>query len=295
MAENKTTSKNAPNEDGGAAGTDENQEWLEAARRAAIAKLPMAEGNNIGKVIAVMSGKGGVGKSSVTALLASYLSHQGAKVGVLDADVTGPSIPKLFGVHEMPTIGEGGKMVPPESGGGVKVMSLNLLLSDEEAPVIWRGPLVSGAIKQFWSEVLWGDLDYLIVDLPPGTGDAPLTVMQSLPLDGAVIVSTPQKLAAMVVKKAVNAARMLDIPILGLVENMSYVQCPDTGKRLELFGPSNLKDLARELEAPALGALPIDPALAEAGDRGKIEEYQKPMVDEVFRGLTSSPALVAKG
>ncbi len=295
MAENRAKTGNAPNGDEGAAGNDENQDWMEAVRRAAIAKLPMAEGNNIRKVIAVMSGKGGVGKSSVTALLASYLSHQGAKVGVLDADVTGPSIPKLFGVHEMPTVGEGGKMVPPESAGGVKVMSLNLLLSDEEAPVIWRGPLVSGAIKQFWSEVLWGDLDYLIVDLPPGTGDAPLTVMQSIPLDGAVIVSTPQKLAAMVVKKAVNAARMLDIPILGLVENMSYVQCPDTGKRMELFGPSNLKDLARELEAPALGALPIDPTLAEAGDRGKIEEYQKPMVDEVFRGLTSSPAMVTKG
>lgn len=288
MTGDKGTAKGAPRDDESATGNNETKVWLEEANRAAIGKLPMAEGNDIKKVVAVMSGKGGVGKSSVTALLASYLSHQGAKVGVLDADVTGPSIPKLFGVHDMPTAGEDGKMVPPESRGGVKVMSLNLLLEDEESPVIWRGPLVSGAIKQFWTEVLWGDLDYLIVDLPPGTGDAPLTVMQSIPLDGAVIVSTPQKLAAMVVKKAVNAARMLDIPILGLVENMSYAVCPQSDERIELFGPSNLKELADELDAPALGALPIDPALAEAGDRGRIEDYRKPHVDAAFRSLLSS-------
>ena len=229
--------------------------------------------NKIRSVIAVMSGKGGVGKSLVSGLLAMALRQAGHRVGILDADITGPSIPKMFfpdgarlGTSPMgPT--------PPKSSTGIRVMSINLLLEQEDMAVIWRGPLVSGAIKQFWGDIFWGALDYLVVDLPPGTSDASLTVMQSLPMSGIVLVSSPQDLAGMVVRKAANMARQMHTPILGLVENMSYFECPDTGKRYELFGPSHAEETAQRIGVPFLGSLPIDPEIARLCDAGRIEDY----------------------
>ena len=229
--------------------------------------------NVIHKVIAVMSGKGGVGKSLISGLLAIALRREGHQVGILDADITGPSIPKMFfpdgarlGMSPM------GPM-PPQSRTGIRVMSINLLLEQEDMAVIWRGPLVSGAIKQFWGDIFWGTLDYLVVDLPPGTSDASLTVMQSLPMSGIVLVSSPQDLAGMVVRKAANMAKQMGTPILGLIENMSYFECPDTGKRYELFGPSHAEEAAQQIGVPFLGRLPIDPEIALLCDAGRIEEY----------------------
>jgi Mrp family chromosome partitioning ATPase len=229
--------------------------------------------NKIQRVIAVMSGKGGVGKSLVSGLLAIALRSEGHQVGILDADITGPSIPKMF----FPNGAQVGMSpmgpMPPHSARGIKVMSINLLLEQEDMAVIWRGPLVGGAIKQFWGDIFWGTLDYLIVDLPPGTSDASLTVMQSLPLSGIVLVSSPQDLAGMVVRKAANMARQMDTPILGLVENMSYFECPDTGKRYEIFGPSHAEETARKIGVPFMGHLPIDPEIARLCDAGRVEEY----------------------
>jgi Mrp family chromosome partitioning ATPase len=229
--------------------------------------------NQIRRVIAVMSGKGGVGKSLVSGLLAVALRRQGNLVGILDADITGPSIPKMFfpngaqmGVSPL------GPM-PPQSETGVKVMSINLLLEQEDMAVIWRGPLIGGAIKQFWGDILWGALDYMIVDLPPGTSDASLTVLQSLPMSGIVLVSSPQDLAGMVVRKAASMARQLQTPVLGLIENMSYFECPDTGKRYEVFGPSHAQETADQIGIPLLGRLPIDPEIAVLCDAGRVEEY----------------------
>jgi len=228
--------------------------------------------NNIEKVIAVMSGKGGVGKSLVSGLLAVALRRQGHKVGILDADITGPSIPRMFfSNHRHPQSGPVG-ILPVESKTGIKVMSINLLLPSEDEAVIWRGPLISGAIRQFWGDVLWGDLDYLVVDLPPGTSDAALTVMQSLPLSGVVLVTSPQGLADMVVAKAAKMAQRLEIPLMGLVENMSYVVCPDTNKRLQVFGPSKSAAVAARFGIPLLGQLPIDPEVAQFCDVGRVEE-----------------------
>ncbi len=228
--------------------------------------------NEFDRVVAVMSGKGGVGKSLVAALLAIALTRQGYQVGILDADITGPSIPKMFGLKARPMGSEGG-ILPVETRSGIEIMSINLLLPHEDDAVIWRGPLLAKAITQFWQEVLWGKLDYLLVDLPPGTADIPLTVMQSLPLSGIIIVSTPQDLASMVVRKAVHMANKLNIPILGVVENMSYLVIPETGKRIELFGRSRGEEMAREAEAPLLGQLPVDPELATLCDTGEIERY----------------------
>ena len=229
--------------------------------------------NVIRRVIAVMSGKGGVGKSLVSGLLAIALRQQGHQVGILDADITGPSIPKMFFSGE-PRLGMSplGPM-PPKSKSGIRVMSINLLLEQEDMAVIWRGPLVSGAIKQFWGDIFWGTLDYLIVDLPPGTSDASLTVMQSLPMSGIVLVSSPQDLAGMVVRKAANMARQMQTPILGLIENMSYFECPDTGKRYEIFGPSHAEETAERIGVPFMGRLPIDPEIARLCDAGRIEDY----------------------
>lgn len=224
----------------------------------------------IKRVVAVMSGKGGVGKSSVTALLAGSLREKGFKVGVLDGDLTGPSIPKLFGVKEKAGSLEN-SLLPVETATGIKIISINLLLEKEDDPVIWRGPLISGVIKQFYSEVVWEDLDYLLVDLPPGTGDAPLTVMQSLPLTGLVIVSSPQDLVAMIVRKAVRMAEQLKIPIIGLIENMSYLLCPDCGKRIDLFGESKAKEVAANSGIKLLGTLPVFPEVAAMSDAGRIE------------------------
>ena len=239
--------------------------------------------NEFDRVVAVMSGKGGVGKSLVAALLAIALTRQGYQVGILDADITGPSIPKMFGLKARPMGGEGG-ILPVETRSGIAVMSLNLLLPHEDDAIIWRGPLLAKAITQFWQEVLWGKLDYLLVDLPPGTADIPLTVMQSLPLSGIIIVSTPQDLASMVVRKAVHMANKLNIPILGVVENMSYLVIPETGKRIELFGRSRGEEMAGEAEAPFLGQLPVDPELAALCDTGEIERYNS----DAFTAMSSA-------
>ncbi len=229
--------------------------------------------NEVGHVVSVMSGKGGVGKSLVSALLAIYLRRAGHQVGVLDADITGPSIPKMF-FRERPRL-ETSPMafIPPQSKTGIRVMSINLLLETDEQAVIWRGPLVGRVIQQFWNDVLWGRLDYLVVDLPPGTSDAPLTVMQSLPQSGVVLVTSPQDLAGMVVRKAASMAQQLGIPILGLIENMSYFVCPDTGKQHEIFGPSHAYEIASELGVPLLSRLPLDPEISRLCDQGRIEDY----------------------
>ncbi len=237
---------------------------------------PKSEKGRIRRIVAVGSGKGGVGKSSVSALLAIGLARKGLKVGVLDADITGPSIPKLLGVRSMP---EGSPLgiVPPKSPVlGISVMSINLLLDDVTKPVVWRGPIIGNTVKQFYEEVFWGELDTLVVDLPPGTSDAPLTVMQSLPLDGMVIVTSPQELANMVVEKAMNMAKMMDIPILGLVENMAYAVCPHCGERWDLFGPSHLDKLASKWSVAKLASLPMDAFISRLGDKGRLEEYDNP-------------------
>jgi len=234
------------------------------------AKLPK---KGIARIIAVLSGKGGVGKSSIAAMLAVELSRQGLKVGVLDADITGPSIPKIFGVTTPPEVKKG-RIIPSTSRGGIDIISMNLITGEEEAPIIWRGPLVSGAIRQFYVDVEWGKLDYLIVDLPPGTSDAQLTVMQILPVDGIVVVTSPQELAGMIVAKAVNMSQKLDMPILGVIENMSYIRCPKCGEKVNLFGESKGRLLADRVGAKFLGSLPIDPDLSRACDEGKIENYQ---------------------
>ncbi len=228
--------------------------------------------NQIDHVIAVLSGKGGVGKSSVAALLAVALRRQGERVGVLDADITGPSIPKMFGLHDPPPTSPAG-ILPAKTRTGIKVMSINLLLPSEDDAVVWRGPLISSAIKQFWGEVVWGKLDTLIVDLPPGTSDASLTVMQSIPLNGVVLVTSPQDLAGMVVRKAAGMAKLMGAPVLGLVENMSYLICPKCGEKIRVFGPSQALRTAMELGVPLLGQLPLDPELSGRADAGQIEDY----------------------
>jgi Mrp family chromosome partitioning ATPase len=228
--------------------------------------------NHVARVAAVMSGKGGVGKSLVTALLAVALRQAGQTVGVLDADVTGPSIPKMFGLHGAPPIGPVG-LLPVVTKTGIRVMSINLLLPSEDEAVIWRGPLISSVIKQFWGEVVWGSLDWLLVDLPPGTSDAALTVMQSIPLSGVVLVSSPQDLAEMVVRKAARMVKTMQVPLLGLVENMSYFTCPDSGRRHEVFGASHGEEMALRLGVPFLGRLPLDPRISELCDAGEVEAY----------------------
>jgi len=245
--------------------------------------------NNIKHVIAVMSGKGGVGKSLVAGMLATALVRDGHRVGILDADITGPSIPKMFfeGMPrpQMTPMG----IAPVSSRLGIKIISINLLLPNERDAVIWRGPLIAGTIKQFWGDVFWADLDYLVVDLPPGTSDASLTVMQSIPLEGVVLVTSPQDLAAMVVGKAQQMAEKMNVPILGLMENMSYFVAPDTGKRYDLFGPSRAEERAREMGLPFLGQLPIDPRIAELSDRGRIEDYESEVFVNMARKLAGDP------
>lgn len=234
---------------------------------------PMNKYSNIKKVIGVVSGKGGVGKSLVTCMLASKCAQAGLKVGVLDADVTGPSVPKSFGINER-AMQDGECILPSVSKNGVKVMSINLLLEDVNSPVVWRGPVISGVIEQFWSDVRWGELDYLFVDMPPGTGDVALTVFQSLPVDGIVIVSTPQDLVKMIVNKAYNMAKMMDVPVLGLVENMSYFVCPDCGKKVNIFGESKIDETAQELGVPVIAKLPINPDVNRLVDDGRVYEAQ---------------------
>lgn len=240
--------------------------------------------SSIKKVIGVVSGKGGVGKSFVTASLAAQMRKKGFQVGILDADITGPSIPKMFGVHG-PATGNDLGMYPIEAADGTKIMSINLLMEDEEAPVVWRGPVIAGTVKQFWSDVVWGDLDYLFVDMPPGTGDVPLTVFQSLPVDGIVIVTSPQELVQMIVKKAYNMAGMMNIPVLGVIENYSYLKCPDCGKEISLFGESHIDETAKELGIEVLGKLPLDPAYAQKADEGSFYEVENPYLDQGIQKL----------
>jgi Mrp family chromosome partitioning ATPase len=242
--------------------------------------------SDIRHVIGVVSGKGGVGKSFVTASLAVQMAKAGYKVGIMDADITGPSIPKMFGVHGQ-VVGDERGMLPAETPEGIKMISINLLMEDEEAPVVWRGPVIAGVVKQFWNETVWGDLDYLFVDMPPGTGDVPLTVFQSLPVDGIVIVTSPQELVQMIVKKAYNMANLMHIPVLGVIENFSYLKCPDCGKEIPLFGESHLEEVAAGMQLPVLGRLPLDPAYAKAADAGEFYGINNPYLDEAVRILKS--------
>ena len=246
---------------------------------------PLNSESKVGKVIAVMSGKGGVGKSLVTASLAVELRKKGYKVGILDSDVTGPSIPKMFGFTETAKGNEKG-IFPSISKNGIKVMSVNLLLEDQEEPVIWRGPVIAGVVKQFWSDVYWGELDYLLIDMPPGTGDVPLTVFQSLPVDGTVVVTSPQSLVKLIVMKAYNMAAKMDIPVIGMIENYSYIECPDCGKKIEVFGESKIDEVAAEIGIDVLGKLPIIPMMAKIADEGKFDEvdnpYVSPAVDKII-------------
>lgn len=245
------------------------------------------ERSSVKKVIGIVSGKGGVGKSMTTSLVACGMNRAGYKVAVMDADITGPSIPKGFGLHEQLFGTADGLIVPALTNHGIEVVSINLLLDTETTPVIWRGPVLGNVINQFWSETLWQDIDYMFVDMPPGTGDVPLTVFQSLPLDGIIIVASPQELVGMIVGKAVNMAKMMNIPILGLVENMSYLECPDCGKHISVFGESHIDEIGAEHQLPVLAKLPIDPKLAAACDAGEIEELENIYVDGIVDLLKS--------
>lgn len=232
---------------------------------------PLNPKSSIKHVIGIVSGKGGVGKSMVTSSLATLMQRAGYKVGILDADITGPSIPKAFGI-DAGVDGDDDGMIPPISEKGIKIMSVNLLLPDSTQPVVWRGPVIAGTVKQFWSGTVWGDLDYLFVDCPPGTGDVPLTVFQSIPLDGIIIVSSPQELVSMIVEKAANMARMMNVDVIGLVENMSYIKCPDCDKIIKIFGESHIEEIADKFGYDLLAKMPIDPTLATLVDKGEIEK-----------------------
>lgn len=246
--------------------------------------VPANEYTHVKKVIGVISGKGGVGKSMVTASLARLMREQGYSVGILDADITGPSIPKMYGIHEHAMGTEVG-MFPCIAKDETRIMSVNLLLDSEDTPVIWRGPVIAGVVKQFWNEVLWGDLDYLFVDMPPGTGDVPLTVFQSLPVDGVVIVTSPQDLVQMIVKKTYYMAKQMNIPIIGVVENYSYLECPDCGKKLSVFGESHIDEIAKELGMSVLGKMPIDPKLAEMVEAEKFYEVKNEYLKDAVERL----------
>ena len=243
------------------------------------------EYSSVKKVIGVVSGKGGVGKSLVTSMLAVTFNRMGKSVAILDADITGPSIPKAFGIHQR-CVGNDKGIIPAVTETGIKLMSINLLLKNETDPVVWRSPMITGTVKQFWSEVLWEDVDYMFVDMPPGTGDVPLTVFQSMPVDGIIIVTTPQDLVTMIVKKAYNMAKMMNIPILGIVENMSYFECPDCHKKHYIFGESKIDEVAKELEIPVLAKLPINPAAAAYVDNGTIELADASAMTEVIERIT---------
>ena len=255
-----------------------------ASRKKESMLKPSHKEASVKKVIGIVSGKGGVGKSLTTSLLASFAHKQGLSVGIMDADITGPSIPKMFGVTERLTGDEKG-INTVLSPSGIQMVSMNLLLDDETAPVIWRGMVISGTVMQFWTDVIWKDVDMLFIDMPPGTGDVPLTVFQSIPLAGIVIVTTPQDLVKMVVEKAVNMARIMNVPVLGLVENMSYLSCPDCGKQMEVFGHSKAKITAAEYGIPAIARMPLDPEIAKLADAGRIEDYDGSALQEVFEQL----------
>ena len=245
---------------------------------------PLAEGASVKHVYAVVSGKGGVGKSLVTSLLGAQTQLRGYNTAILDADVTGPSIPQSFGVHGHAQGCDGG-ILPAVSKSGLQMMSVNLLLENESDPVVWRGPVIAGAVKQFWSEVLWDDVDYMYVDMPPGTGDGPLTVFQSLPVDGIIIVTTPQELVGMIVEKAVKMAKMMNVPVVGIVENMSYFQCPDCGGQHYIYGPSRVQEKAQQYGITYMAKIPVDPAITAAVAPGMIETVHAPFMDDLLNGL----------
>lgn len=240
--------------------------------------------SNVKKVIGVVSGKGGVGKSLVTSLLAESMNKAGHSTAILDADITGPSIPKIFGVDEKAAGNDMG-IIPVETRDGIKLMSINLLLENTDDPVVWRGPVIAGAVKQFWSEVIWGEVDYMFVDMPPGTGDVPLTVFQSLPVDGIIVVTSPQELVEMIVGKAVNMAGMMNIPVLGVVENMSYYICPSCGERHLIFGESHVDELAKKFDIDTVSKIPINPSLAQLCDAGRISEFKEAYLGEVIKKI----------
>lgn len=246
---------------------------------------PANKMSNVKKVIAVVSGKGGVGKSMTTALLAINSARAGYKTAIIDADVTGPSIPKIFGQRPGTIEGDENGMFPAETALGIKTISVNLLLEDEKTPVVWRGPVIAGTVKQFWTDVCWGDVDMLFVDCPPGTGDVPLTVFQSLPIDGIVIVTSPQDLVSMIVSKAAKMASMMNIPVLGIVENMSYITCPDCGKKISIFGESHVDEIAADFGYDVIDKMPIDPNLAALCDRGMLEMYEKDCLTDAFKAV----------
>ena len=245
---------------------------------------PANQYSNVKKVIGIVSGKGGVGKSLVTSLMAVNMQRAAYKTAILDADITGPSIPKAFGLTQK-AMGNDAGILPVMTKTGIETMSINLLLEDDTDPVIWRGPVIAGTVKQFWTDVCWGEVDFMFVDMPPGTGDVPLTVFQSLPLSGIIIVASPQELVGMIVQKAVKMANMMNIPVLALVENMSYVECPDCGKKIEVFGPSHAEEIAAQYGIPVVAKLPINPKLAGACDKGMIELYDGTWLDDVTKAL----------
>ncbi len=257
-------------------------------KKESMVKLPHKD-SSVKKVIGVVSGKGGVGKSLTTSLLAAYARKQGLSVGIMDADITGPSIPKMFGVTERMSGDEKG-IQTVRTASGIQMVSMNLLLDEETSPVIWRGMVISGTVMQFWTDVVWKDVDLLFIDMPPGTGDVPLTVFQSIPIAGIVIVTTPQDLVRMVVEKAVNMANMMNVPVLGLVENMSYLTCPDCGKKMEIFGSSKAKYIASEYGIPATARMPLDPTITQLADAGKIEDYDVTPLNEVFAQIEQAKA-----
>jgi len=259
-------------------------EWCEKSPKNFLEKTN--ELNTIKKVIGVVSGKGGVGKSLVTGMLAVLMNRKGYNTGILDADITGPSIPKMFGIKTRAMATDEG-IYPELTTNRIRIMSINLLLEQEELHVVWRGPLLAGTVKQFWTDVIWGDLDFLFIDLPPGTGDVPLTVFQSIPLDGIIVVTTPQELVSMIVKKAYNMAKQMNVPVLGIVENMSYVTCPDCGREIKLFGQSKLSEIAGELKLDILGRVPVDPVMAELVDKGQFDRFSNDYLANADKAIES--------
>ena len=248
---------------------------------------PLYRESKVKKVIGIVSGKGGVGKSMTTSLLAVAAMRKGLHTGILDGDITGPSIPQAFGLHERLLGNAEGIILPAMTNFGIEVVSLNLMLEEETQPVIWRGPVVADVVKQFWGKTLWKDIDVMFVDMPPGTGEVPLTVFQSIPLDGIVVVATPQELVGMIVEKAVNMAKMMNVPVLGLVQNMSYLLCPDCGRMIYIYGEGKGEQTAKELSIPSYASLPIDPSIAALCDAGKIEEFDHPYLDAMVKYLSS--------
>ena len=264
-----------------------------ASRKPESLQAPQNAASQVKKVIGVVSGKGGVGKSLVTSLLATLTRRRGASTAILDADVTGPSIPRMFGVKDK-AMGCDEGILPVDTRTGIRLMSINLLLENDTDPVIWRGSLIAGTVKQFWTDVLWGDVDYMYVDMPPGTGDVPLTVFQSLPVSGIIIVASPQELVGMIVEKAVNMAKMMDIPVLGMVENMAYIDCPDCGKRLYPFGEGKTRQAAEKHGIPLLAQLPIDPHISHMSDTGTIELFNEAWMDAAVDAVEKCPVRVVK-